>query len=371
LAKHAKPASARLYVLLLISVLVLALCGGGFVVYKNVIGTTTTTTIAKEKKQVGWTVISSSKRGVMVDYRVIVVPTKNSTTTTSSATATATVGADFTVLRMRARTTLLRWHSGSQDPPTSIKLPLDMGPHIDWRSEGPAGIIAVFNGGFKKAAKAGGALDDGVTLEPLVRGDMTIAINALGHWEMGAWESKGFPTKDFKAISYRQNLLPLVLKGVVAPTTTTNPMAWGDPLRHVLAQPRTGLGIDANGNLIYVASMTGVLPSQVGAALVDAGAVTGMELDMNPFWPIMGASATPLHTQSGTFNLQLKGSQHSAGVFETGWERDFFTVMAEPSTWQCNWQSPGGISKNKITPQPLAAVGTGCKGIVKAAARKP
>lgn len=340
-------------------------------VYKNVIGTTTTTTIAKEKKQVGWTVISSSKRGVMVDYRVIVVPTKNSTTTTSSATATATVGADFTVLRMRARTTLLRWHSGSQDPPTSIKLPLDMGPHIDWRSEGPAGIIAVFNGGFKKAAKAGGALDDGVTLEPLVRGDMTIAINALGHWEMGAWESKGFPTKDFKAISYRQNLLPLVLKGVVAPTTTTNPMAWGDPLRHVLAQPRTGLGIDANGNLIYVASMTGVLPSQVGAALVDAGAVTGMELDMNPFWPIMGASATPLHTQSGTFNLQLKGSQHSAGVFETGWERDFFTVMAEPSTWQCNWQSPGGISKNKITPQPLAAVGTGCKGIVKAAAKKP
>jgi hypothetical protein len=246
-----------------------------------------------------------------------------------------------------------------------------MGPHINWKSEGLAGVVAVFNGGFKKAAKAGGALDDGVTLEPLVRGDMTIAINALGHWEMGAWESKGFPTKDFKAISYRQNLLPLVLKGVVAPTTTTNPMAWGDPLRHVLAQPRTGLGIDANGNLIYVASMTGVLPSQVGAALVDAGAVTGMELDMNPFWPIMGASATPLHTQSGTFNLQLKGSQHSAGVFETGWERDFFTVMAEPSTWQCNWQSPGGISKNEITPQPLAAVGTGCKGIVKTAAKKP
>ena len=368
MAKDAKPASARLYVLLLVSVLVLALCGGGFVVYKNVLSSTTTTTIAKEKKQTGWTVISSSKRGVMVDYRVIVVPTTKQATTTSG---TAIAGADFSVLRMRARTTLLRWHSGSQDPPTSSKLPIDMGPHINWKSEGLAGVVAVFNGGFKKAAKAGGAVGDGVTLEPLVRGDMTIAINAKGHWEMGVLQSKGFPTKGFNAISYRQNLLPLVVKGVVAPTTATNPMAWGDPLRHFLAQPRTGLGIDAKGNLIYVASMTGVLPSQVGAALVDAGVVSGMELDMNPFWPIMGAAATPLHTQSGTFNLQLKGSQHSAGVFETGWERDFFTVMAEPSTWQCNWQSPGGISINKVTPQPLTAVGPDCKGMVKKVKKKP
>ena len=118
-------------------------------------------------------------------------------------------------------------------------------------------------------------------------------------------------------------------------------MAWGDPLRHVLTQPRTGLGVDVNGNLIFVASMTGVLPSQVGAALVSAGAVSGMELDMNPYWPIMGAASAPLHTQTGKFTLQLKDSQHSAGVFATGWQRDFFTVMAEPDKWTCNWQSPG------------------------------
>jgi len=362
-AKHAKRRTAKPYVLLLISVLILALCGGGFVVYQKVHGTTTTTTtIAKEKKQAGWTVISSSKRGVMVDYRLLVIPESQSTTTTS--TSSVAPGAEFTVLRMRARTTLLRWHSGTQDPPTTTTLPYDMGPHIDWASEGLAGVVAAFNGGFKKAAKAGGAISDGIALEPLVRGDMTIAINAQGHWEMGPWLAKGFPTKKFRAISFRQNLLPLVLKGVVAPTVTTNPMAWGDPLRHVLTQPRTGLGVDANGNLIFVASMTGVLPSQVGAALVSAGAVSGMELDMNPYWPIMGAASAPLHTQTGKFTLQLKDSQHSAGVFATGWQRDFFTVMAEPDKWTCNWQSPGLGTGTAVVAQPLSPVGTNCKGVV-------
>ena len=50
-------------------------------------------------------------------------------------------------------------------------------------------------GGFKKSAGAGGAAADGVTLEPLVAGDMTLALDAAGHWSMGVGGRRDFRTR--------------------------------------------------------------------------------------------------------------------------------------------------------------------------------
>jgi Phosphodiester glycosidase len=306
--------------------------------------TTTTTTVPPETAQPGWTVASQSARGVMVDYRNISVD-----------------GAVFRVLRFRARTTLLRWHVGSSDPPLAARAPRDAGSRIS-ASELSAGVVAAFNGGFKQAAKAGGAIVDGVTLEPLIHGNMTIAIDRFGHWEMGAWGSATFPSPGFVPIAYRQNLIPLITRGTLtAPVTEPNFMIWGDPLRHDPRQPRTGLGIDAQGNLIFVATMNPVLVVSVGRALLAAGAVTAMELDMNPFWPVLGAATTPLHAATGSMPIQLPHSEHSPSVFLTGWERDFFAVLAEPDSWSCSWASAGvRRSVHAAQPQPLTLVGTDC-----------
>ncbi|HEV2428211.1 MAG TPA: hypothetical protein VGS61_08330, partial [Acidimicrobiales bacterium] len=158
--------------------------------------TTTTSSVPRERPQSGWAVVSSSARGVMVDTETVVV-----------------AGARFRVLRLRARTTLLRWHVGLSDPVDYARAPADAGPSIDWATEGPPGVVAVFNGGFKQNARAGGEMADGVTLVAPVAGDATIALDAAGHWAMGVWGAPGFPPAGFDPISYRQNLRLLVDAG--------------------------------------------------------------------------------------------------------------------------------------------------------------
>jgi hypothetical protein len=285
----------------------------------------------------------------MVDYRLIDVD-----------------AAQFRVIRIRARTTLLRWHVGSQDPPTSLdEIPADAGPSIDWPDEGVAGVVAVFNGGFKVAAHAGGSMVDGVTLSPLIAGDMTLALNAAGHWKMGPW-GPGFPGVDFHAIAYRQNLGALVLDGAITARAHEPLLSlWGDTLKVSPLEPRSALGVDAHGNLIYLATMSGVSPEILARALVAAGAVTGMELDINPYWPVAGASFNVLHAP-GDFPVQIPGSQHSPTIYNTGWERDFFVALAEPGSWNCSWASRGiGALTDVAQPQPLHEVCAGASTITK------
>jgi hypothetical protein len=264
----------------------------------------------------------------------------------------------FRAVRLRARTTLLRWHVGSIDPPRGSLVPRDAGPAIDWSTEGPAGVVAAFNGGFKVAAKAGGGFVDGVNTAPLIAGDATIVLNASGQWQLGVW-GPGFPTPGFRSVAARQNLTPLVQDGSLTPQATdANQKVWGDPLGGLLPEARTGLGVDGNGNLIYVATMHRVLGVDVGRALLAAGAVFGMELDMNPFWPIVGVNDTPLH-RPAPYKWELPGSENQAVSFNTGWQRDFFVALAEPDAWSCNWSSRGLTPGARgAQPQPLAKVCT-------------
>ena len=304
---------------------------------------TTTTTVAAERAQPGWTVASRSARGVMVDYRNVVV----------GATT-------FRVLRLRARTTLLRWHVGSTDPTRGALAPADAGPSIDWPVEGRAGVVAVFNGAFKQAAGAGGSIADGLTLVPMLRGRMTIAIDAAGSWAMGQWGSPNFPPRGFSLVSARQNLGALVWNGRVTPSALSpNWRQWGDPLHEVPTVARSGLGVDANGNLLYVATMQPVLAGPLARALVAAGAVMGMELDINPFWPILGAPFAPLH-QPGPMPVQLPLSEHSPTIYATGWTRDFFVALAEPASWGCWWSGPGITAAHVPEAQPLTLHGARC-----------
>jgi hypothetical protein len=302
--------------------------------------TSTTTTIPYERPQAGWKVATVSPRGVMVDYKMIDLS-----------------GVYFRSIRLHARTTLLRWHVGTQDPPSRYGVvPVDAGPAINWPNEGLAGVVAVFNGGFKVDAKAGGSMVDGVTLSPLLRGDMTIAINAAGHWKMGEW-APDFPGPNFRAIAYRQNLGPLIANGKLTPAAYS-PLAslWGSPLKGRPLQPRSALGIDVHGNLVYVATMSDVSPSAIAQALLAAGAVEGMQLDINPYWPIVGASFVPLHAP-GDYPVQIPYSEHNPNIYNTGWERDFFVGLAEPGSWNCSWTSAGlGRITGVSQPQPLHEV---------------
>jgi hypothetical protein len=237
----------------------------------------------------------------------------------------------------------------------------DIGPSIDWASEGLAGVVAVFNGGFERGDHDGGASADGLTFSPLVAGDMSIALNADGAWRLGPWGSPGLLT-GFSPIAVRQNLAPLLLHGQVATSALVGSWGqWGWPLKSQPLEPRTGLGVDAANNLLYVASVQGVLPATLAQALLDVGARRAMALDMNPYWPILGASFHVLH-RPGPLPVQIPFAEHNPSVYFTGWTRDFFVAFAQSTRPNCRYESVGlRSSEAGLQPQPLRAVGAGCE----------
>lgn len=298
---------------------------------------TTTTTIPAESPEAGWSVVATSARGVMVDRREVTIN-----------------GAIFTAVRFRQRTTAFHWHAGSEDPPRQAGLPADATNHIDWGTENLTGIVGVFNGGFKADSTSGGILADGLNLEGLASNDATIAIDTAGKVHIGLWGHGTVPLAPGTAVAYRQNLPLLVLNG--APTVLALSPSWGiwgAPLHGHPRQARTGIGLDVAGNVIYVATMSGVMPGDLAQAEAAVGVQTGMQLDMNPYWPILGAGPR-VFTPAGGFPVTLPGSQHSPTVYFKGWTRDFFSVIAEPNSWTCNisyagWKSAGSIAVPQVT----------------------
>jgi len=209
---------------------------------------------------------------------------------------------------------------GSQDPPTgSTVVPPDSGPAIG-PDEAPV-LLAAFNGGFKMVSAAGGFELDGQILSPLLLGMASLVIDADGSAHLGVW-GKGLPDPGEQVASVRQNLPPLV-SGGIASLSVGDPASWGSMLGPGPAVARSGLGQDAQGDVMYAAGMS-LIPADLAAALVDAGAVNAMELDINPNWVQADASST-----GGTpLSTLIPGQNRPADQYQVGWTRDFITVLA-------------------------------------------
>jgi hypothetical protein len=267
-----------------------------------------------------WTVVSQSQRGVVVDRSSIVIGTST-----------------FSVARFHLHRTAFHWHAGFLDPPNArTAFAGDTTSHVSWSSEGAIGVVGVFNGGFKVTAKAGGVMADNVTLVALTKGLGTVAIDNRGVLTIGKW-GRELPRRHFAAVSYRQNLPLLIDRGVVAPSASRGDLAaWGSWFGPSPYVPRTALGIDASGNVLYVATMNLVSPNQIARALLGAGAVEAVQLDINPFWPILGLAHRPLHRIGQSFSFSLPNAKHRPEVLSTSWLRDFFVVMSEPNSLSCS-----------------------------------
>jgi hypothetical protein len=143
-------------------------------------------------------------------------------------------------------------------------------------------LLATFNSGFYEADAPGGFYTHGTQYFPMRDGLATVVASANGTVDIVEWH--GGATMPPGVIMARQNLALLVDNK--KPTTGASiPSRWGATLHGVAAVWRTGLGIDANNNLLYVAA-----PQQTAASLaqvlITLGSVRGMQLDINPEWPI-------------------------------------------------------------------------------------
>jgi hypothetical protein len=203
-----------------------------------------------------------------------------------------------------------------------------------------ATLVTAFNGGFKMADAHGGYYTEGRLIDPLVTGDASLVIYASGSITVGAWGADVRMTRSVVAV--RQNLVPLVAGG--KPTTLAagpNWRAWGNTcgLKSCAAsvpsiehQWRSGLGVTADGALVYAVGPA-LDPLQLALLLVRAGVVRGMELDINPGWPVFAAyrPATPNGRAAPSNGSRLLATHLGAATFfQQSYARDFITMSARP-----------------------------------------
>jgi hypothetical protein len=224
-----------------------------------------------------------------------------------------------TLLRFDQTHAELILHAGTLDPGSG---PYRHGPRI-------AGtelhrLLAAFNGGFRLNTASGGFLEDGHSAKRLVAGFGSVVIYKGGLTDVGAWHG-GVPAAGRRVTSVRQNLRLLVSDGVPAASAATCRTCWGATLGGVTDVARSGLGITADGQLLWAAGAR-LSASGLATALVDGGAVRAVELDINPDWvagyvyPHPAAGVSPQPVLPGQFGVP--------GRFLTPYSRDFFAVIS-------------------------------------------
>jgi hypothetical protein len=237
-------------------------------------------------------------------------------------TVAASDGTPVTVARFRVGRTRFDLHVGSTDPPTGgAALSTDAGSAI--ASDEAPQLLAAFNGGFLASAHVGGFEVDDQTLVPLTTGLASFVIDADGTGHVGVW-GQDLPTSGEQVVSVRQNLPPLVVGAQPSPEVA-DIGAWGATLGGGAAVARSAIGQDAAGDILYAGSMAAV-PADLAHALIACGAITAMELDINPEWVQLVLAASP----GGPLNPGVPDQNRPANQYSVGWTRDFVTVLAAP-----------------------------------------
>ena len=191
-------------------------------------------------------------------------------------------------------------------------------------------LVAAFNAGFRMQDAQGGYYTQGQTVFPLKAGGASFVIYANGKATVGAWgtEVKMAPN----VVSVRQNLQLLVDNGATVPGLNANDTtAWGLTLGNQVYVWRSGVGVTANGALVYVGG-PGLNITTLADLLIRAGAVRGMELDINTDWVNFStyspAPGSPASSSNGS--TLLSNMSGGPGRYFTGWPRDFVTMSAAP-----------------------------------------
>jgi len=221
------------------------------------------------------------------------------------------------------QSSLLRFvlHPGFSEPGQVAKL----GSADVLKGNDLLGLAATFNSGFKVKDSLGGYFQNGVTIKPLVSGKATFTIYADGHVNIGSWENEIWMNTTI--VSARQNLSMLIDNGVVTPNLNDSVLKnWGFTVKNAHLVWRSGVGVDASGNLIYVAGNSLSVQS-LANLLKTAGAVRAMELDINQDWISYMWYPT---TAAGVMKepIKLVPFTRPARRYFSQSSRDFFAVYA-------------------------------------------
>ena len=167
-----------------------------------------------------------------------------------------------------------------------------------------------------------GSADNGLTNEPLTKGNATLVGYRDGRIGIVKWS--GGPNAGPDVAWARQSLAPIVWEGHLNPGLNEDPNSqeWGFTLGGVTRVWRTGVGIDRRGNLIFVAA-EGQTVISIAKLLQHIGAVRAMEFDINPDWHSL---ITYTHHRGLAPKMVEPQPNQSADRYLVPDDRDFFAV---------------------------------------------
>ncbi len=189
-------------------------------------------------------------------------------------------------------------------------------------------LVAAFNSGFRIQDANGGYYTQGITVKPLRKGAASIVVYKDGALTIGKWGRDVKMTN--QVVSVRQNLDLIVDHSkVVAGLNTSNSLKWGKVLGGSFNVWRSGLGVTKNGAYVYVGGPA-LSISSLAHLLVLAGAVRGMELDINTDWvqyaSYSGTLGKAVNGGNGT-NLLRQMSYSPSRFFAKWMNRDFYVMQ--------------------------------------------
>jgi Phosphodiester glycosidase len=188
------------------------------------------------------------------------------------------------------------------------------------------GLLATFNGGFKLDSAGGGFYLNGIYHGSLVKGAASIVYYKNGSVKIGEW-GRDF-TMNSTIAGVRQNLKLLVDRGKVSSDANSDVETnWGATLGGGAYVWRSGIGITKDGRIVYVYGPA--LDAQdLGELLQRAGAVEGMQMDINPAWMKFDYYQAGSHPSDPTPVPLLPTQQPSPYSYYTPSTRDFTAVYA-------------------------------------------
>ena len=192
-------------------------------------------------------------------------------------------------------------------------------------------LVAAFNAGFLMNNADGGYYTDGKTVARLRTGAASFVIYRNGSVNIGDW-GRGLSLTP-NVVSVRQNLDLLVRNGKPVPGLNPNDTTqWGFTLGNAVYVWRSGVGVTANGALVY-AGGPGLNVTTLADILARADAVRAM--DINTDWVSFasynphGANAPATPANGKDLLPDMFGAPNR--YFESWWSRDFFTLSASPT----------------------------------------
>jgi hypothetical protein len=254
-----------------------------------------------------WAPIGPTSGGVAAAYGTLIRPDDVHTSILD-----AVVWIDPHVLRFRQ-------YPGANLPGS----PWDRPDHVE--AEQQSQLVAAFAGGFRLQDSHGGMILGGTQLAPMRTGAATLTISADGVPNIGMWGRDVDASTPID--SARQNLDLIVDGGAPVPQLLQDPnRAWGfTGPANKSAVWRSGAGITADGALVWVGG-PGLTIEALADTLVRAGAIRGMQLDINQQWVQLNTYTTAADgTVSGT--RILSGMEHTGDRWLTVDTRDFIAVF--------------------------------------------